>query len=155
MRMSRRIAVSNGVKRFWVFDGSNGGFKLAGGYDGQRYTLTSTQIKFETVSASTSVSRWYPNAAVNLTNYRKLCFIVTSATSGTTTLSYRRGGVANATNTTPTTYKTIAQNITSATKYEVDVSSLTGNHYINFWMQPKTDATSGASTTIVTQIWLE
>lgn len=155
MRMSRRIAVSNGVKRFWVFDGSNGGFKLAGGYGGQRYTLTSTQIKFETVGGSTSEAKWYPNAAVDVTNYRKLCFVVTSATSGSTTLSYRRGGVANATNTTPTTYKTISQNITSATKYEVDVSSLTGNHYINFWMQPRTDATSGASTTIVTQIWLE
>ena len=149
MRQSRRLAVNGGKKKYWIFDGYNGGSKV-GTWSGNRYTLNSSQIKLNTINASTSVAKCYTNSTVSLTGWKKMKIVVTSATGGP--IDYRRAGVASTSDTTPSKYATIGQSISTATTYTVDISSQTGNWYVSLWCKPNNQ---NASETIIKQIWLE
>lgn len=149
MRQSRRLAVNGGMRKYWIFDGYNGGSKV-GSWSGQNYTLNTSQIKLSTSSNSTSRANVYPQNPISLTGWNKMKIVVTSATGGP--IDYRRAGVASSSNTTPSTYATIGQSISTATTYTVDISSLTGNYYVNLWCKPNYQ---NASETIIKQIWLE
>ena len=150
MRQSRRLGLNNG-KKYWIFDGDNGGSKV-GGWSGQRQTISSTQIKLNTIANSTSSARAYTNNTVNVTDYKKLVFIVTKSSGGTNG-GYRRGGINASSNTSPSPYKTISDGISSATKITLDISAQTGNKYIVFWVAPQSG--SSVSETIITKVWLE
>ena len=149
MRQSRLLGIAKTIS--FIFDGENGGSKV-GNWSGQRQTISSTQIKLNTIANSTSVAKAYTNSTVNVTNYHRMVFIVTKA-SNTTNGGYRRVGVASSSNTSPSNYATVANGISSATRYVVDLTSLTGNKYVSLWVSPKSG--SNASETIVTKIWME
>lgn len=149
MRQSRRLAVNGGKRRYWIFDGNNGGSKV-GNWSGQRYTLNTSQIKLSTIGASTSYARCFTNNTVSLTGWNKMKIVVTSATGGP--IDYRRAGVTATSGTTPTKYATIGQSISTATTYTVDISSLTGNYYVCLECKPNYQ---NPSDTIIKQIWLE
>ena len=149
MRQSRRLAVNGGKRRYWIFDGYNGGSKV-GSWSGQRYTLNTSQIKLSTISGSTSEARCYTQNTISLTGWNRMKIVVTSATGGP--IDYRRAGVASSSNTAPSKYATIGQSISTATTYTVDISSLTGNWYVSLWCKPNYQ---NPSDTIIKQIWLE